>query len=99
MNLRCCIKQNKINVFTVMNAMHSHASICHRPPPLPPLHSQTHTTDQDYMGRIKKLQEQVRTIVKPGCPQEVLNAALSVMGSVTEVLTAMTASSTNLSSL
>ncbi|KAE9605250.1 hypothetical protein Lal_00024542 [Lupinus albus] len=58
--------------------------------------------DQDYMGRIKKLQEyleQVRSVVKPGCPQEVLKAALSVMGSVTEVLTAMTASSTNLSSI
>ncbi|XP_004498195.1 pyrophosphate--fructose 6-phosphate 1-phosphotransferase subunit alpha [Cicer arietinum] len=58
--------------------------------------------DQDYMGRIKKLQEyleQVRNIVKPGCPQEVLKAALSVMGSVTEVLTAMSSSSTNLSAL
>ncbi|KAK7310360.1 hypothetical protein RJT34_07824 [Clitoria ternatea] len=59
--------------------------------------------DQDYMGRIKKLQEyleQVRTIVKPGCPQEVLKAALSVMGSVTEVLAAMSSSTTNaLSSL
>ncbi|KAG5010138.1 hypothetical protein AAZX31_07G150300 [Glycine max] len=54
--------------------------------------------DQDYMGRIKKLQEyleQVRTIVKPGCPQEVLKAALSVMASVTEVLAAMSTSSTN----
>ncbi|XP_027362878.1 pyrophosphate--fructose 6-phosphate 1-phosphotransferase subunit alpha [Abrus precatorius] len=54
--------------------------------------------DQDYMGRIKKLQEyleQVRTIVKPGCPQEVLKAALSVMGSVTEVLAAMSSSSSN----
>lgn len=58
--------------------------------------------DQDYMGRIKRLQEyleQVRTIVKPGCPQEVLKAALSVMGSVTEVLTAMSSSSGNTSSL
>ncbi|OMP04033.1 hypothetical protein CCACVL1_02208, partial [Corchorus capsularis] len=45
--------------------------------------------DQDYMGRIKKLQEyldKVRTIVKPGCSQDVLKAALSVMASVTEVL-------------
>ncbi|GLT74031.1 hypothetical protein SLA2020_458520 [Shorea laevis] len=52
--------------------------------------------DQDYMGRIKKLQEyldKVRTIVKPGCSQEVLKAALSVMASVTEVLSAMSASS------
>uniref|UniRef100_A0A9I9DE49 Pyrophosphate--fructose 6-phosphate 1-phosphotransferase subunit alpha n=1 Tax=Cucumis melo TaxID=3656 RepID=A0A9I9DE49_CUCME len=43
--------------------------------------------DQDYMGRIKKLQEyldKVRTIVKPGCSQEVLKAALSVMASVTD---------------
>ncbi|CAI8605348.1 unnamed protein product [Vicia faba] len=58
--------------------------------------------DQDYMGRIKKLQEyleQVRTIVKPGCPQEVLKAALSVMGSVTEVLTAMSSSSGHTSSI
>ncbi|XP_061373382.1 pyrophosphate--fructose 6-phosphate 1-phosphotransferase subunit alpha [Gastrolobium bilobum] len=59
--------------------------------------------DQDYMGRIKKLQEyleQVRDIVKPGCPQDVLKAALSVMGSVTEVLAAMSSSSSNnLSSL
>ena len=38
---------------------------------------------------------QVRTIVKPGCPQEVLKAALSVMASVTEVLAAMSTSSTN----
>ncbi|XP_050376115.1 pyrophosphate--fructose 6-phosphate 1-phosphotransferase subunit alpha [Argentina anserina] len=54
--------------------------------------------DQDYMGRIKKLKEyldQIRTIVKPGCSQEVLKAALSVMGSVTEVLTVMSSSSLN----
>ncbi|KAF7829454.1 pyrophosphate--fructose 6-phosphate 1-phosphotransferase subunit alpha [Senna tora] len=54
--------------------------------------------DRDYMGRIKELQEyldKVRTIVKPGCPQEVLKAALSVMASVTEVLTAMSSSSSN----
>ncbi|KAG7037978.1 Pyrophosphate--fructose 6-phosphate 1-phosphotransferase subunit alpha, partial [Cucurbita argyrosperma subsp. argyrosperma] len=52
--------------------------------------------DQDYMGRIKKLQEyldKVRTIVKPGCSQEVLKAALSVMGSVTDVLSVMSSSS------
>ncbi|KAF8084418.1 hypothetical protein N665_0718s0011 [Sinapis alba] len=52
--------------------------------------------DQDYMGRIKKLQEyldQVRTIVKPGCSQDVLKAALSVMASVTDVLTTISASS------
>ncbi|WCJ44778.1 Pyrophosphate--fructose 6-phosphate 1-phosphotransferase subunit alpha [Euphorbia peplus] len=54
--------------------------------------------DQDYMGRIKKLQEyldQVKTIVKPGCSQDVLKAALSVMGSVTEVLTTMSSNSLN----
>ncbi|KAI9073671.1 hypothetical protein K1719_044335 [Acacia pycnantha] len=54
--------------------------------------------DMDYMGRIKKLQEyleKVRTIVKPGCPQDVLKAALSVMSSVTEVLTTMSQSSAN----
>ncbi|GAY49350.1 hypothetical protein CUMW_118430, partial [Citrus unshiu] len=36
--------------------------------------------DRDYMGRIKELQkylDEVRTIVKPGCSQEVLKAALS----------------------
>ncbi|XVF35787.1 hypothetical protein REPUB_Repub19eG0001000 [Reevesia pubescens] len=52
--------------------------------------------DQDYMGRIKKLQEyldKVRTIVKPGCSQEVLKAALSVMASVTEVLSVISSSS------
>ncbi|KAK9220622.1 hypothetical protein WN943_009274 [Citrus x changshan-huyou] len=51
--------------------------------------------DRDYMGRIKELQkylDEVRTIVKPGCSQEVLKAALSVMASVTEVLSAMSAS-------
>jgi pyrophosphate--fructose-6-phosphate 1-phosphotransferase len=40
----------------------------------------------------------VRTLVKPGCPQEVLKAALSVMGSVTEVLTAMSSSAGNVTS-
>lgn len=51
--------------------------------------------DRDYMGRIKELQkylDEVRTLVKPGCSQEVLKAALSVMASVTEVLSAMSAS-------
>ncbi|KAL9445656.1 hypothetical protein AB3S75_013525 [Citrus x aurantiifolia] len=51
--------------------------------------------DRDYMGRIKELQkylDEVRTIVKPGCSQEVLKAALSVMASVTEVLSAISAS-------
>ncbi|KAI3424041.1 PsbP domain-containing protein [Psidium guajava] len=54
--------------------------------------------DQDYMGRIKMLQEyldKVRTIVKPGCSQEVLKAALSSMASVTEVLSVLSAPSSN----
>ncbi|XP_028784591.1 pyrophosphate--fructose 6-phosphate 1-phosphotransferase subunit alpha-like [Neltuma alba] len=54
--------------------------------------------DMDYMGHVKKLQEyldKVRTIVKPGCPQDVLKAALSVMSSVTDVLTTMSQSSVN----
>ncbi|KAL2506055.1 Pyrophosphate--fructose 6-phosphate 1-phosphotransferase subunit alpha 1 [Abeliophyllum distichum] len=48
--------------------------------------------DQDYMGRIKKLQEhldKVRSIVKPGCSQDVLKAALSAMASVTDILSVM----------
>ncbi|KAF6174224.1 hypothetical protein GIB67_033756 [Kingdonia uniflora] len=48
--------------------------------------------DQDYMGRIKKLQEyldKVRNIVKPGCSQDVLKAALSAMSSVTDILSVM----------
>ncbi|XP_073003347.1 pyrophosphate--fructose 6-phosphate 1-phosphotransferase subunit alpha-like [Typha latifolia] len=52
--------------------------------------------DQDYMGRIQKLQEyldKVRSIVKPGCSQDVLKAALSTMASVTDVLTVMSAPS------
>lgn len=92
--------------------------------------------DQDYMGRIKKLQSyldrvsqvasykilkgtesqipnlsyliilypiivailyffgsQVKTIVKPGCSQDVLVAALSSMSSVIDVLSVMTAPS------
>ncbi|KAK8624474.1 hypothetical protein V6N13_065817 [Hibiscus sabdariffa] len=58
--------------------------------------------DQDYMGRMKKLHEyldKVRTIVKPGCSQEVLKAALSVMASVTEVLSVMSSSSTGAQTL
>uniref|UniRef100_A0A5B7B7M3 Pyrophosphate--fructose 6-phosphate 1-phosphotransferase subunit alpha n=1 Tax=Davidia involucrata TaxID=16924 RepID=A0A5B7B7M3_DAVIN len=53
--------------------------------------------DQDYMGRIKKLQEyldKVRTIVKPGCSQDILKAALSSMASVTDILSLMSSSST-----
>ncbi|RRT59840.1 hypothetical protein B296_00020848 [Ensete ventricosum] len=60
--------------------------------------------DQDYMGRIKLLQEyldkvpitfSVKSIVKPGCSQDVLKAALSAMGSVTDVLALMSSSSMN----
>ncbi|KAL2499197.1 Pyrophosphate--fructose 6-phosphate 1-phosphotransferase subunit alpha 2 [Abeliophyllum distichum] len=49
--------------------------------------------DQDYMGRIKELQkylDKVRSIVKPGCSQDVLKAALSAMTSVTDILSVMT---------
>ncbi|WOG97682.1 hypothetical protein DCAR_0417023 [Daucus carota subsp. sativus] len=45
--------------------------------------------DQDYMGRIKELEvylDKVRTIVKPGCSQDVLKAALSAMAAVTNIL-------------
>ncbi|CAN4123141.1 unnamed protein product [Withania somnifera] len=52
--------------------------------------------DQDYMGRIKKLQEyldKVRTIVKPGCSQDVLKAALSAMASVTDILSVISSPS------
>ncbi|KAG1359022.1 Pyrophosphate--fructose 6-phosphate 1-phosphotransferase subunit alpha [Cocos nucifera] len=48
--------------------------------------------DQDYMGQIKLLQEyldKVKSIVKPGCSQDVLKAALSAMASVTDVLSMM----------
>ncbi|KAK4389987.1 Pyrophosphate--fructose 6-phosphate 1-phosphotransferase subunit alpha [Sesamum angolense] len=48
--------------------------------------------DHDYMGRIQKLQEyldKVRSIVKPGCSQDVLKAALSAMASVTDILSVM----------
>ncbi|TKW21243.1 hypothetical protein SEVIR_4G172600v4 [Setaria viridis] len=48
--------------------------------------------DRDYMGRIKQLQEyleKVKSIVKPGCSQDVLKAAVSAMASVTEMLTIM----------
>ncbi|MQM17683.1 hypothetical protein Taro_050659 [Colocasia esculenta] len=52
--------------------------------------------DQDYMGRIKKLQEyldKVKSIVKPGCSQDVLKAALSAMASVTDILSVMSSPS------
>uniref|UniRef100_A0A0D9WPV9 Pyrophosphate--fructose 6-phosphate 1-phosphotransferase subunit alpha n=1 Tax=Leersia perrieri TaxID=77586 RepID=A0A0D9WPV9_9ORYZ len=52
--------------------------------------------DRDYMGRIKQLQEyleKVKSMVKPGCSQDVLKAALSAMASVTEMLTIMSSPS------
>ncbi|KAH9618275.1 hypothetical protein KSS87_004444 [Heliosperma pusillum] len=52
--------------------------------------------DQDYMGRIKQLQvylDKVRNMVKPGCSQDVLKAALSAMSSVTEILSLMSSNS------
>ncbi|RLM54323.1 pyrophosphate--fructose 6-phosphate 1-phosphotransferase subunit alpha-like [Panicum miliaceum] len=52
--------------------------------------------DQDYMGRIKQLQEyleKVKSIVKPGCSQDVLKAAVSAMASVTEMLAIMSSPS------
>ncbi|GAA0171203.1 hypothetical protein Leryth_000287 [Lithospermum erythrorhizon] len=54
--------------------------------------------DQDYMGRIKKLQEhldKVRTIVKPGCSQDVLKVALTAMASVTDILGVMSTPGAN----
>ncbi|KAL5199527.1 hypothetical protein ABZP36_020730 [Zizania latifolia] len=54
--------------------------------------------DRDYMGRIKQLQEyleKVKSIVMPGCSQDVLKAALSAMASVTEMLTIMSSPSFN----
>ncbi|PNT75991.1 pyrophosphate--fructose 6-phosphate 1-phosphotransferase subunit alpha isoform X2 [Brachypodium distachyon] len=52
--------------------------------------------DRDYMGRIKQLQEyleKVKCIVKPGCSQDVLKAALSAMAHVIELLTIMSSPS------
>ncbi|XP_010932134.2 pyrophosphate--fructose 6-phosphate 1-phosphotransferase subunit alpha [Elaeis guineensis] len=54
--------------------------------------------DQDYMGQIKLLQEhldKVKRIVKPGCSQDVLKAALSAMASVTDVLSMMASHSSS----
>ncbi|GJZ07934.1 hypothetical protein Tco_0542217 [Tanacetum coccineum] len=52
--------------------------------------------DLDYMGRIKKLNEyleKVRAMVKPGCSQDVVKAALSAMSSVTDILSVMSSPS------
>ncbi|XP_047976132.1 pyrophosphate--fructose 6-phosphate 1-phosphotransferase subunit alpha-like [Salvia hispanica] len=54
--------------------------------------------DQDYMGRIKELQEyleKVRSIVKPGCSQDIVKAALSAMAAVTDILSVMASPSTS----
>ncbi|KAL4579152.1 hypothetical protein LXL04_015289 [Taraxacum kok-saghyz] len=56
--------------------------------------------DLDYMGRIQEFNEyleNVRGIVKPGCSQDVLKAALSAMLSVTNVLSIMSSSPSNAS--
>ncbi|EFJ20412.1 hypothetical protein SELMODRAFT_108705 [Selaginella moellendorffii] len=48
--------------------------------------------DRDYIGRIQELRsylDKVKDIIKPGCPEEILKAALSSMASVTEVLSVM----------
>ncbi|PWA34088.1 Phosphofructokinase domain-containing protein [Artemisia annua] len=52
--------------------------------------------DLDYMGRIKKLNEyleKVRAMVKPGCSQDVVKAALSAMSSITDILSVMSSPS------
>ncbi|GJX58596.1 hypothetical protein Tco_0289986 [Tanacetum coccineum] len=52
--------------------------------------------DLDYMGRIKKLNEyheKLRAMVKPGCSQDVVKAALSAMSSVTDILSVMSSPS------
>ncbi|XP_077236905.1 pyrophosphate--fructose 6-phosphate 1-phosphotransferase subunit alpha-like [Tasmannia lanceolata] len=58
--------------------------------------------DQDYMGRVKELQgylDKVKMIVKPGCSQEVLKAAVSSMASVIEILSIMPSSTSKSPSL
>ncbi|KAL8478713.1 hypothetical protein ACS0TY_030553 [Phlomoides rotata] len=53
--------------------------------------------DQDYTGRIQKFQEyldEVRSIVKPGCSQDVLKAALSAMTDFISVMSPSSGSST-----
>ncbi|CAI9296298.1 unnamed protein product [Lactuca saligna] len=52
--------------------------------------------DLDYMGRIKELNvylDKVRSIVKPGCSQDILKAALSAMSSVMDILSVMSSPS------
>ncbi|XP_010275338.1 PREDICTED: pyrophosphate--fructose 6-phosphate 1-phosphotransferase subunit alpha-like [Nelumbo nucifera] len=58
--------------------------------------------DQDYMGRIKELQtyiDMVKKLVKPGCSQDVLKAAVSSMASVVNILSLMSPSTKGQSSL
>ncbi|KAJ7551582.1 hypothetical protein O6H91_06G021000 [Diphasiastrum complanatum] len=48
--------------------------------------------DRDYIGRIQKFRaylETVKHIVKPGCPEDVLKAALSSVASLAEILSMM----------
>jgi pyrophosphate--fructose-6-phosphate 1-phosphotransferase len=50
--------------------------------------------DNDYIGKVQELYallDKVKEIVKPGCPGEVLKAALCSMASVTEILKVMSA--------
>jgi pyrophosphate--fructose-6-phosphate 1-phosphotransferase len=50
--------------------------------------------DNDYIGKVQELYaylDKVKEIVKPGCPGEVLKAALCSMASVTEILNVMSA--------
>ncbi|CAA6670205.1 unnamed protein product [Spirodela intermedia] len=49
--------------------------------------------DQDYMGRIKKLQDYLDKHREAGCSQDVLKAALSAMASVTDILSVMSSPS------
>ncbi|XP_068634982.1 pyrophosphate--fructose 6-phosphate 1-phosphotransferase subunit alpha-like [Aristolochia californica] len=51
--------------------------------------------DKDYMGKIKELQaylDKVKIMVKPGCSQDVLKAALSSMASVLQILSLIASS-------
>ncbi|KAI3853888.1 hypothetical protein MKX03_018903 [Papaver bracteatum] len=58
--------------------------------------------DQDYMGRVKELQnylDTVKMMVKPGCSQEVLKAAVSSLSSVVNILSIMSVPSKGQASL
>ncbi|KAK8934905.1 Pyrophosphate--fructose 6-phosphate 1-phosphotransferase subunit alpha [Platanthera zijinensis] len=54
--------------------------------------------DQDYMGRLKELYaclNKVKSIVKPGCSQEILKVALSSMTSMVDILSVMSPDTNN----